>query len=31
MTTGSTVHAAARVLRAAGAASITALVFARTE
>jgi ComF family protein len=31
MTTGSTVHAAARVLRAAGAASVTALVFARTE
>jgi ComF family protein len=31
MTTGATVHEAARVLRRAGAAHITALVFARTE
>jgi len=31
MTTGATLHAAARVLRRAGAAHITALVFARTE
>jgi len=31
MTTGSSLHAVARVLRAAGAANITALVFARTE
>ena len=31
MTTGSTLHAAANVLRAAGAANVTALVFARTE
>jgi ComF family protein len=31
MTTGATLHAAARALRAAGAAHITALVLARTE
>lgn len=31
MTTGASLHAAARVLRAAGAAHITGLVFARTE
>ena len=31
MTTGASLHAAARVLRQAGAAHITALVFARTE
>ena len=31
MTTGATLYAAAQVLRAAGAAQITALVFARTE
>jgi predicted amidophosphoribosyltransferase len=31
MTTGASLHAAARVLRAAGARHVTGLVFARTE
>jgi predicted amidophosphoribosyltransferase len=31
MTTGASLYAAARVLRAAGASHITGLVFARTE